>query len=137
MRMHRFLAAVFAFALLGTAPLAMTSTATAVTADRATAPTAHRLPHRDLHDKVVTVDGNKLIFKGRVDPGHGPVIIEKKDCRTGCPWHKVDVAKTDAHSRWRVQIYAPHHGSWFWRGYVNAYGGYAKSKTGIWRTWTI
>jgi hypothetical protein len=137
MRIHRILTAVIAFALLGLAPLALSSTATAVTADRVSAPAAHRLPHRDLHDKVVKVGAHKLIFKGRVDPGHGPVIIQKKNCRKGCPWHKVNSVKTDADSRWRTRIYAPRHGEWFWRGYVKAYGGYAKSKTGIWRTYTI
>ena len=136
MRMHRILTAVIAFALFGLAPLVAGSSATAVTAERAGAP-AHRLPHRDLHDKVVKVGAHKLIFKGRVDPGHGPVIIEKKNCRKGCPWHKVGSAKTDADSRWKFRIYAPRHGEWFYRGYVKAYGGYAKSKTGIWRTYTI
>jgi hypothetical protein len=138
MRIYRILTAVIAFALLGLAPLAFTSTASAaVSADRVSTPAAHRLPHRNLHDKVVKVGAHKLIFKGRVDPGHGPVIIEKKNCRKGCPWHKVGSAKTDADSRWKFRIYAPRHGEWFYRGYVKAYGGYAKSKTGIWRTYTI
>jgi hypothetical protein len=141
MRMHRILTAVIAFALFGLTPLAVASTASARVAsdvDRSSqADAGKRLPHRNLHDKVVSPSRHKLVFKGRVDPGHGPVIIEKKNCRKGCPWHKVDKARTDSNSRWSIRIFAPHHGEWFYRGYVQAYGGYAKSKTGIWRTYTI
>jgi hypothetical protein len=100
MRMYRILTAVIAFAMFGLAPLAGAANASGVSADRASAPTAHRHPHRHLHDKVVKVGAHTLIYKGRVDPAHGPVIIEKKNCRKGCPWHKVDSAKTDADSRW-------------------------------------
>lgn len=100
---------------------------------RATAGAAE-LPTRDLHDTIVRT-GGKLIFKGRVDPGHGPVVIQKKRCRT-CAWRRYDVVRTtgDAHY-WRVRIYAPRHGHWFWRGYVEAYDGYARSWTGVWRTY--
>lgn len=140
MRMYRILATIVALALVGLTPFALASTATGAVAsgaDRAAhAPVAKRLPHRAMHDKVVSPSRHKLIFKGRVDPGHGPVIIEKRNCKH-CPWHKVDKAKTDSQSRWSVRIFAPRHGEWFYRGYVIAYGGYAKSKTGIWRTYTI
>ncbi|MCW2772823.1 MAG: hypothetical protein JWN91_1149, partial [Nocardioides sp.] len=36
-----------------------------------------------------------------------------------------------------VHLPAPRHGNWYWRGYVKAYGGYAKSWTGKWKTYTI
>jgi hypothetical protein len=140
MRIYRIITAVIAFALVGLIPFSVAPTASGAVAadeDRAVhAPTVKRLPHRQMHDKVVSPTRHKLIFKGRVDPGHGPVIIEKRNCKR-CPWHKVDKAKTDADSRWSVRIFAPRRGEWFYRGYVKAYGGYAKSKTSIWRTYTI
>jgi len=141
MRIHRILIALIAFALMGLAPMVMASSATAARADSyepatSTSTTSRALPTRAMHDKVVQPSPHKLIFKGRVDPGHCPVVIQKKDCKT-CDWHKFKVVKTNDQSRWKVQIYAPRHGYWFWRGFVKAYGGYAKSYTGVWRTYTI
>ncbi|WP_346387269.1 hypothetical protein [Nocardioides sp.] len=138
--MSRILTAVVAIALAGLTPFAVASTASGAVAAHAR-PVAHaapaRLPRRAMHDKVVTLSRHKLVFKGRVDPGHGPVIIEKKNCRHGCRWNRVAKVSTDSDSRWHVRIYAPRHGEWFYRGYVNKYGGYAKSWTGVWRTYTI
>jgi hypothetical protein len=95
-------------------------------------------PQRDLHDEMVKKHG-KIYFKGRVDPGHGPVIVQKKNCSSPkCHWHKFKKVGTHGpKNRWKVRVYAPRHGSWFWRGYVKAYGGYAKSWTGKWRTYVI
>jgi hypothetical protein len=43
-------------------------------------------PIRNLHDSVVKKRG-KLYLKGRVDPGHGPVFVQKKDCfAKKCTW---------------------------------------------------
>lgn len=140
MRMHRILTAVMAFALLGLTPFVGVSSASAGVAEFVRPTTsdasAKALPRREMHDKVTQPSRHKLIFSGRVDPGHGPVIIEKRTCKTGCPWKKVDQVKTDQDSRWRVRIYAPRRGAWFYRGFVAAYGGYAKSMTGVWRTYT-
>ena len=137
--MHRILTSLIAFALIGFAPFVTASSARAAAADSvhraSTAPSARALPRRDLHDTVVKRQG-KLIFKGRVDPGHGPVVIQKKTCRA-CAWRKFKVVSTTGDlNQWRVRIYAPRNGYWFWRGFVKAYGGYAKSKTGVWRTYT-
>lgn len=143
MRMTRILTGLVAFALLGLTPLALTAPANAaraealrVAAARPAAPAGRALPTRDLHDRIVQPSRHKLIFKGRVDPGHGPVVIQKKACRA-CKWHRYQVVTTDDDSRWRVRIYAPRHGYWFWRGFVKAYGGYAKSWTDVWRTYTV
>ncbi|MCW2764985.1 MAG: hypothetical protein JWO11_944 [Nocardioides sp.] len=140
MRMYRILTAVVAFALVGLTPLAIPSAASAVVAAAADrgdpAGAARALPHRKMHDKVVQPRRYRLIFKGRVDPGHGPVFVERKNCRR-CRWHRVDKVRTDGTSRWQVRIYAPRRGEWFYRGYVPAYGGYARSRTGIWRTYTV
>lgn len=110
----------------------VTPTATAQPARRGTR------PQRDLHDTMVKKDG-KIYFQGRVDPGHGPVIVQKKNCSSStCPWHRYKKVGTHGpKERWKVRVYAPRHGSWYWRGYVKAYGGYAKSWTGKWRTYVI
>lgn len=95
-------------------------------------------PRRDLHDAIVKKHG-KLYFKGRVDPGHGPVIVQKKSCAAKhCAWKKYKVVPTHGpKERWQVRVFAPRHGNWYWRGYVKAYGGYGKSWTGKWKTYTI
>ena len=97
-----------------------------------------QLPERDLHDEMVKKRG-KIYFKGRVDPGHGPVVVQKKACSSSkCKWKKFKVVPTHGpQERWQVRVYAPRKGSWYWRGYVKAYGGYAKSWTGKWRTYVL
>ena len=91
---------------------------------------------RDLHDEMVKKRG-KIFFQGRVDPGHGPVVVQKKACSSPkCPWKKYRVVKTHGdQNRWKVRVYAPRHGSWYWRGYVEARGPYDRSWTGKWRTY--
>lgn len=109
-------------------------------ADAETAPAAARgeQPVRDLHDDMVKKRG-KIYFKGRVDPGHGPVVVQKKACSAPkCPWRKYKSVPTHGpQERWQVRVYAPRHGSWYWRAYVKAYGGYAKSWSGKWRTYVL
>jgi hypothetical protein len=108
-------------------------------ADAAPAPeTRGEQPVRDLHDEMVKKRG-KIFFQGRVDPGSGPVIVQKKACSySKCPWKRYK--KVDTHGpqeRWKVRVYAPRNGSWFWRGYVKASDGYATSWTGKWRTYVL
>ena len=141
MRLNRILTTVVAFALLGFTPLVGFSSASAGTAESvspaSTETSAKALPRRELHDKVVNATRQRLIFKGRVDPGHGPVFIERKLCAKGCAWKRVNKVSTDQDSRWQVRISAPRRGEWFYRGYVKAYGGYALSRTMVWRTYSI
>lgn len=94
------------------------------------------LPQRNLHDTMVK-DRGRLFFQGRVDPGHGPVIVQKKKCSSKkCPWRTYRTVQTRGEQdRWKVRVYAPRQGSWYWRGHVKAYGGYAKSWTAKWRTY--
>ena len=103
----------------------------------ATAQTAGDKPMRNLHDAIVKKHG-KLFFQGRVDPGHGPVYIQKKDCaKKRCKWHNFQKVRTHgAKEKWSVRVYAPKHGNWYWRGYVKASGNYAKSWTHVWKTYT-
>jgi Ni/Co efflux regulator RcnB len=94
-------------------------------------------PTRDLHDSVVKKRG-KLFLKGRVDPGHGPVIVQKKLCKAKrCHWKSFKkVATHGPREKWQVRIYAPRRGNWYWRGFVNANAKYAKSWTHAYRTYT-
>jgi hypothetical protein len=94
-------------------------------------------PTRKLHEAIVERHG-RLLLRGRVDPGHGPVIVQKKDCaKATCPWHRFKRVPTHGpDNRWQVRVFAPRHGNWFWRGYVRAYGGYATSwTTHVWKTY--
>ena len=93
-------------------------------------------PTRDLHDKIVKRHG-RLYFKGRVDPGPGPGIVQKKACSSSeCPWKRyASVSTRGPEERWQVRVYAPKHGNWYWRGYVKASGGYAKSWTHVYKTY--
>jgi hypothetical protein len=95
-------------------------------------------PKRNLHDSIVKKRG-KLYFKGRVDPGHGPVVVLKKECAAKrCKWKKFKSVKTHGpKNKWSVLVPAPRKGTWYWQGYVKAYGGYAKSYTGKWKTYTL
>lgn len=104
----------------------------------ATAPSMRAKPKRDLHDSIVKKRG-KLYFKGRVDPGHGPVVVQKKSCAAKhCAWKKFKKVTTHGpKAHWQVHLPAPRHGNWYWRGYVKSYGGYAKSWTGKWKTYTL
>ena len=101
--------------------------------------TVHRtsaLPKRNLHAKVVKVRG-KLFFKGRVDPGKGPVYVQKKGCLK-CHWKRFKKVRTHGpKSKWSVRIGAPRHGSWYWRAVVPKKGAYGKSISGVWRTYTL
>ncbi len=128
------------------APLLLTP-AGATTPSSGASPAGHRTaaphmmrgkPRRDLHDSMVKKRG-RLYFKGRVDPGHGPVIVQKKACSAPhCRWKKYTLVHTHGpKQRWQVHVPAPRRGNWYWRGYVKAYGGYAKSWTGKWKTYTI
>ncbi len=94
-------------------------------------------PVRNLHDSIDKRRG-KLFFHGRVDPGHGPVVVQKKTCSSStCTWKPFKKVSTRGpKEKWSVQVYAPQHGNWYWRGYVKAYGGYAKSWTHVYKTYT-
>jgi hypothetical protein len=100
------------------------------------AQTAGDKPTRSLHDAIVKKHG-KLIFQGRVDPGHGPVYVQKKDCRKQrCPWHKFKRVTTHGpKDHWQVRVFAPRHNNWYWRAYVKSYGGYTKSWSHVWKTY--
>ena len=143
--MRQILTTLIASIALGLGGLATTMPARAATA--APDVTAHPVasapvergtekPTRDLHDSIVKRNG-KLYFKGRVDPGHGPVVVQKKECSSAkCKWRVFKRVSTHGpKERWQVRVFAPQHGNWYWRGYVKAYGGYAKSWTHVYKTY--
>jgi hypothetical protein len=103
----------------------------------AEAQTADGKPMRNLHDAIVKKHG-KLFFKGRVDPGHGPVVVQKKECaKPHCTWHRFKQVRSHGpREKWSVRVFAPRRGNWYWRAYVKPYGGYAKSWSHVWKTYT-
>ena len=120
------------------APAATAPADVAAVPPRARAP-ARRGPEKptpDLHDAIVKRRG-RLYFKGRVDPGHGPVVVQKKECSSSaCAWKVFKrVSTRGPKERWQVRVFAPEHGNWYWRGYVKAYGGYATSWTHVYKTY--
>src|SRR4051812_5757780 len=82
-------------ALAGPADTDIDTTRASVVASEAAPAQQRRAPmERDLHDKVVKKRG-KLYFQGRVDPGHGPVFIQKKTCaKKSCKWKAYKRVKT-------------------------------------------
>jgi hypothetical protein len=112
--------------------------AASVSSGRAAHHSERAQPTRNLHDAIVKKRG-KLYFKGRVDPGHGPVVVLKKACAAKrCHWKRFATVKTHGpKEKWSVHVPAPRKGTWYWQGYVKAYGGYAKSYTGKWKTYTL
>ena len=141
MRMQRILTALIAVALIGLTTVGLMGPAQAVpTADRASSVGAHTrdLPKRAMHDKVVKNSKGWLIFKGNVDPGwnHKNVRVFKRLTKGG-PFNLYKKVKTDGEGRWSVRIYAPRNGYWYWKGVVPKAGGYGKSTTDIWRTFTV
>lgn len=138
MRLQRIMTALIALALMGLATFASPASAQAAPSGErvSAAAQARDLPRRDMNDKVVKNKKGWLIFKGNVDPGwnHKNVKVYKK---AGGKWSLFKKVKTDGQGRWSVRIYAPRNGNWFWKGIVPKAGGYGKSVTGIWRTYTI
>ena len=93
------------------------------------------LPKRTVTSAVTTTH-HRLVLKGKVSPGHAKraVFVQKKTCRS-CDWKQVDKVRTSDTSRYRVRIYAPATGAWFWRVKVRAYGGYGTSYSKVWKTY--
>jgi hypothetical protein len=141
MRLQRILTALVAVTLIGLTTVGLTGSAQAVPAtDRAGSVGAHArdLPKRDLNDRVVKNSKHWLIFKGNVDPGwnHKIVKVYKRLTKDG-PFSLFKKVETDVAGRWSVRIYAPRDGYWYWKGVVPKAGGYGKSTTDIWRTFTV
>ena len=98
---------------------------------------ATTLPKRDLNARIVKNSKGWLIFKGNVDPGwnHRNVQIYKRTTKSG-DFTLSRKVQTDGTGRWRVRIYAPRTGYWYWKAVVPRSGGYGRSVSDIWRTFT-
>ncbi len=139
MRLQRIMTALIAIALMGLVSVVGSGAAQAApAAQRADSAATHArdLPRRDMNDKVFKNSKGWLIFKGNVDPGwnHKNVKVYKK---AGGKWSLFKKVKTDGSGRWSVRIYAPRNGNWYWKGIVPKAGGYGKSVTSVWKTYTI
>jgi hypothetical protein len=131
------LGAALAVALLTTVPLTMAAPDNAAAETAQVSAHARSLPQRSVTATVVKRNG-KLIMKGKVSPGHvkKSVYIQKKKCRT-CAWKPFAKATTNDRSNYRMRIYAPRKGAWFWRAKVRAYGRYTTSYSGVWKTYVV
>ena len=147
MRMNRVVTGLVAMALLGLAPIALGPSAQAAGEDVGTpvvGPTSgsdtgdRARPARNVTSKVVKKRG-RLFLKGNVNPGYNRsrVMIQKKNCRGDCGWHKFDMVPTDRDGRYRGRITAPRNGSDFWRVKVKKRGNYRTSYSAVWRTFRV
>jgi hypothetical protein len=141
MRPQRIVTALLAVALIGLTTVGLTGPAQAgPAADRAVSTGTHArdLPRRKLHEDVFTNKKGWLIFKGNVDPGwnHKNVQVYKKLTKGGS-FELFKKVQTDATGRWRTRIFAPQDGYWYWKAVVPKSGGYGKSSTQVWRTFTV
>lgn len=86
---------------------------------------------RDLNSKY-SQKGNKLIFKGKVTPkwSKKKVILERSNSKDG-KYKKVKTGKTNKKGKWSFRLGAPRKGEWWYRAYVPAKKGYAKSLSHI------
>jgi len=131
MRATRAVVTLLAFALIGLVPAAA-SAAPGASAEGASA-TQSRLAEPSVGAKIVKKNG-KLFMIGNVKPPKGKVTIQKAtkcNKQTGHCNFKRFARVPVRHGRYKVRVYAPKHGNWYWR----AVKGSAKSA--IWRTYTI
>jgi len=99
---------------------------------------ATTLPKRDLNARVIKNSKGWLVFKGNVDPGWNDKNVQIfKRTTTGGTFELVRKTPTDAAGRWSLRIYAPRTGYWYWKAVVPRSGGYGKSTSRIWRTYTV
>ena len=141
MRPQRIVTALIAVALIGLTTIGVTGPAQAVpAADRTGSTTAHArdLPRRKLHEAVVKNKKGWLIFKGNVDPGWNNKHVQVyKKLTKGGSFSLFKKVRTDATGRWRTRIFAPQDGYWYWKAVVPKSGGYGRSTSQIWRTFTV
>lgn len=102
MRMTRVVTALLAFALLGLAPIALSSSADAGIGKL----------KREITFKGVEPRPNKFIVKGRIGPVYenSRATMERKACG-GCAWEKYKALTTDATSHFKMRVYGPGRGS--------------------------
>lgn len=97
-----------------------------------------QLKHREFQDtKIVNITPQRLQMRTKVvQYQNKPTSLQKKDCRVGCAWHRVQRAKTNQFGRVRYEVPAPADGRWFWRIVTPKRGQYATSYSPVWYTET-
>jgi hypothetical protein len=72
--------------------------------------------------------GNRLYVAGKVSPSwaNKVVYLQKKKCKS-CAWRAYAKQRTTSRSGWKFRVYAPRHGTWYWRLYVAPSSGFIKS----------
>lgn len=141
MLVRRTLSGLVGAALLGVAPLSLSTPADAAEAElvgRTAVAATGELPKRKVSSKIVETKRNKLIFRGNVSPGHArkPVFIQKRNClKRSCDWHKFNKVTTNRRGGFSSRVTAPRKGYDYWRAKVRAHGGYGTSYSEAWRTY--
>lgn len=132
----RLLSALAGVVLLVASP-ALAAPADAAPASSVAARSAEPLPKRTVTSTVVKRQG-KLIMKGTITPEHAnrAVYIQRKKCLK-CEWRLFEKVTSSDKSAYRVRIYAPKKGAWYFRAKVRAHDGYGTSYSGVWKTYVV
>ena len=130
MRAIRALVAVLTFALIGLVPATATA---APTVGEATSARLAAKADPSVGAKIVKKKG-KLFMIGNVTPPRGKVTIQKatrcNKSTSKCNFKRFARVPVK-NGRYKVRVYAPKRGNWYWR----AVKGTATST--VWRTYTI
>lgn len=92
-----------------------------------------------LRTRAVADSRGRIHLLGRVRPGLDPrpVVIQRKTC-AACEWHRWRRARTDQRGRFRVEIFAPVRGGWFFRAVAPADAPrFVTARGRIWRTFPL
>ncbi|MFC4783078.1 hypothetical protein ACT8ZV_01290 [Nocardioides sp. MAHUQ-72] len=147
MRMNRITTGLISFALVGLAPLAVSTSADAATSGKAahaaTAPSAterQALPKREITSKIVQKGTRKLVFKGKVkgEPKYADKIvkIQRRVGKNGS-WKFYAKDRTDNLGYWKHAVGAPRNGRWYFRAMTPKTGQYSRSYSDVWYTYSI
>ena len=148
MRMTRIMTGLISVALVGLAPLTITSSADAtsahgVAAARDAAPTTatrETLPAREITSKMENVSARKIVFKGKVkgSPRYAnkKVKIERRIGKKGA-WKVYNQVRTTDLGNWKSRVGAPRQGKWYFRAVTPQTNNYRKSYSSVWYTYSI
>lgn len=134
--MNRIVTAAVSVALLGFAPAAVSTSATAATPQVAATTVASEasVDARAAATRTVRIGygarNGKAFIKGSVSPRYArkPVFVQKGTCSaTACTWKRYKKVRTDRRSRYRATVFVPRTGRAIYRVMVPASGGYSVS----------
>jgi hypothetical protein len=148
MRMTRIMTGLINVALVGLAPLTITSSADATTAHgvaaaRDAAPTTatrETLPAREITSKMENVSARKIVFKGKVkgDPKYANKVvkIERRIGKKG-DWKTYNKVRSTDLGNWKSPVGAPRTGRWYFRAVTPKTNNYRKSYSDVWYTYSF